>query len=154
MKTSTLSGIAIAISSCLAPVAILFMVTFGIESYFMVYHYGIRVLDSDFFILVGMIAFEILAFVFGLISAIQAFKGKTYNISLLGAAFVLAAGILFFTHYFFQIFNPFVMGFSAYLWWRLIETFCGFPMVILSSIGLFFIVRMKKEFNLATKRND
>ena len=146
MQRTTLSGIAIAIGSSLIPVAILFMVTFGLGDYFVVYTYGsIRLIDSDFYILVGIITFEIVAFVFGMVSAIQSFRRKTYNLSIVGSAFVLTAGILFFIPFFVRLVSPILMQFYVYVWWSIIQTFCGIPMIILSSISLLFFVARKKE---------
>lgn len=145
MQRSTISGITIAISSCLIIIAISFMVYFGLGNYFFIYQHGIRVIDRDFYVLVGMIAFELTAFVFGLVSAIQALRKKTYKLSIVGASFILIAGILFFIPFFVRLLNPFLMQFCVYVWWSTIEMFCGIPMIILSSIGLFLIVLRKKE---------
>jgi hypothetical protein len=149
----TISGIAIAIGSCFALVASLFMVHFTQIDYFVPYHFGIRLIDADFFIRVDIIVFELFAFVFGLISAIQTLRGKYFAMSVLGASFLLVAGILFFANFFVRIFYPYMMEFSFYAWWWLLQGFFGFPTIFLSSMALIFIVLEKRGIQSTKKSN-
>jgi len=89
------SGILTAVGSCLALLATLFMAWFTQREYFTAYHYGTRVIDAPFYLRISIIVFVLFAVVFGIISAKQTFRRKSYWFSILGATFLLIAGLLF-----------------------------------------------------------
>jgi hypothetical protein len=117
------------------------------------YHYGIRVIDSPFFVRLSIIGFDLLASIFGLISAIQTVRGKGFKVSILGATFLVVAGLLFFASYLVNVFLPYLMDFSIVAWWWLLQGFFGFPIVFLASLALIFIVLENRGIQ-STKKNN
>ena len=125
-------AITMAIGTCLTLVASLFIILFTQIDYFVPYHYGTRLIDAPFFVRLGIIGFELFAFLFSLLSAIQTLRKKEFNI-FLGAVFLLIGGLLFFANYLTNIFLPNLMDFSSFAWWWLLQGFFGFPIVFVAS---------------------
>ena len=100
MQKSTLlkvAGILIIISSCLALVATLFMALFTWFEYFVPAHLGsVRVITEPFYVVISIIIFELYTFFLGLLSAVNISNRRKFSLSLLGATFLLIAGLLFF----------------------------------------------------------
>jgi hypothetical protein len=142
----TVAGILIIVASCLALVSSLFIGFFTWLNYFVPYHYGTRVIDAPFYFLLAIICFELSAFILGLVSSKSNLRQKSYWISTLGATSVLIAGLLFFVSFLIKPFLPYLMDFTAYVWWSILQLYCGLPIVILASISMIILVTRKLDF--------
>ncbi len=146
------AGILVVIGSCLALVATLFMALFTWGEYFVPSHLGsVRVITEPFYVVISIIIFESYAFVLGLFSAVNTFKARKFNLSVLGATFLLIAGALFFTNILFNLLPHVESLFGAYstngglLFFY--QLFCGLPILILASVSIIILVSRRKEFN-------
>lgn len=146
------AGILIVVASCLALVASLFMAFFTWTEYFVPSHHGsVRVITEPFYVVISIIIFELYAFFLGLLSALNTSNRRKFSLSLLGATFLLIAGLLFFTNILFNflphtesLFGGYSSNSGLLLFYQL---FCGIPILILASISITILVLRRKEFN-------
>ncbi len=149
-----ISTITMAIGSCFTLIASLFIILITQSDYTTVDRFGgVRVIDAPFFVRLGIIGFDLFAFIFGLISAIQTQRGKGFKVSILGAASVLVAGLLFFVGSFVNVFLPNLTDFPFFSWWWLLQGFFGFPIVFVASLALIYIVLEKRGIQSSRKSN-
>ena len=143
------AGILIVIGSCLALVASLFMALSTWLEYFVPSHFGsVRVITEPFYVVISIIIFELFAFVLGLFSSVNTFKGRKVSLSILGATFLLIAGLLFFTNILFGLLPHVESLFGAYsIKSSFYQLFFGLPILILATVSIIIIVSRKKEFN-------
>jgi hypothetical protein len=139
----TIAWIAIAIGSCLALIASTMLFSFLWGQYFTVYHFGIRNIDSLYYLLLFLIAFEVIGFFGGAVSAYFTLKGKQFVISVFGTTFLLLSGILFFANYLI-IFPGYLKEITVYVLWSILQGFVGLPIIVLASIGLIFLISKKR----------
>ncbi len=155
MQRSTLliiSGILIAVGSCLVLVATLFVAFFTWAEYFVPSHYGsVRGITEPFYVEIAIIIFELSAFALGLFSALNTLKGRKFSLSILGATFLLIAGLLFFTDLVLNVL-PHVETFGYYTGWSILQQYLGLPIIVLASITIILLVSRKEEFN--SKENN
>jgi hypothetical protein len=142
------AGILIVIGSCLALVASLFMALSTWLEYFVPSHFGsVRVITEPFYVVISIIIFELFAFVLGLFSSVNTFKGRKVSLSILGATFLLIAGLLFFTNILFGLLPHVESLFGAYSIKASFYQLFGLPILILATVSIIIIVSRKKEFN-------
>ncbi len=155
MQKSTLLKVAvilIIISSCLALVAALFMALFTWFEYFVPSHLGsVRVITEPFYVVISIIIFELYTFFLGLLSAVNISNRRKFSLSLLGATFLLIAGLLFFTNILFNSLPHIESLFGSHSsnlgLLPIYQLFCGLPILILASISVTILVLRRKEFN-------
>jgi hypothetical protein len=146
------AAILIIIASCLALVASLFMAFFTWAEYFVPSHLGsVRVITEPFYVVISIIIFELFASVLGLTSALNTFKARKFSLSLLGATFLLIAGLLFFTNIPFELLPHVESFFGAYSsnggLLPFYQLFCGLPILILATVSISILVLRRREFN-------
>ncbi len=146
------AGILIIVASCLALVASQFMAFFTWAEYFVPSHLGsVRVITEPFYVVISIIIFELFASVLGLTSALNTFKARKFSLSLLGATFLLIAGLLFFTNILFELLPHVESLFGAYSsnggLLPIYQLFAGLPMIVLASVSIILLVSGRKEFN-------
>jgi hypothetical protein len=146
------AGILIIVASCLALVASLFMAFFTWAEYFVPSHLGsVRVITEPFYVVISIIIFELFASVLGLTSALNTFKARKLSLSLLGATFLLIAGLLFFTNILFELLPHVESFFGAYSsnggLLPIYQLFAGLPMLVLASVSIILLVSRRKEFS-------
>ena len=141
-----LAGVLTAAGSCIALVATILTAFFTWMEYFVPYHYGVRIITESFYVATAIIIFELSAFVLGLLSASNTFNRRKFSSSILGATFLIIAGLLLFTN---SLFNalPYVETLGANAGWIFSELYCGIPIIILASTSLTLIASRKTEFN-------
>ena len=147
-----IASILIIIGSCLALTATLFMALFTWFEYFVPSHLGsVRVITEPFYVVISIIIFELCAFVLGLISAINTFKDRKFGLSILGATFLLVAGLLFFTNILFELLPHVESFFGAYSsnggLLPIYQLFAGLPMLVIASVSIILLVSRRKEFS-------
>jgi hypothetical protein len=109
------------------------------------------VITEPFYVVISIIIFELFASVLGLISAVNTFKVKKFSLSLLGATFLLIAGLLFFTNILFELLPHVESFFGAYSsnggLLPIYQLFVGLPMLVLASVSIILLVSRRTEFN-------
>ena len=145
------AGTLLVVSSSLALAAALFMAFFTWGEYFVPSHLGsVRVITEAFYVVISIIIVELFAFVLGLCSAVNSFRGIKFGLSILGATFLLIAGLLFFTNIPFGLLPHVESLFGAYSsnggLLLIYQLFCGIPILILASASIFIFVSSRKEF--------
>ena len=139
-----IAGILIAVASCFALVASLFLALFARAEYFLPGHLGsVRVITEPFYVELAIIIFELSSFVLGLLSASNTLKGKKFGLSTLGATFLLIGGLLFFTDLVLNTLPPVETLFIG----PFLQTYFGLPIFVLASTSMIFLFSRKKEFN-------
>jgi MFS family permease len=146
------AGILLIVASCLALVTTLFMAFFTWAEYFVPSHLGsVRVITASFYVVLSIIIFELYASALGLISAGNTFKARKFSLSILGATFLLIAGLLFFTNILFDSLPYMESFFGAYSsnvgLLPFYQLFCGIPTIILVSISITILVMKRKKFD-------
>lgn len=151
----TVAGILIIICSCLALIAALFMAFFVWFDYFVPSHLGsVSGISEAFYVEISIIFFEFYAFVLGVLSAINIFKLKSFNLSVVGSSTLLIAGLLFFGKLAYSyiphvaaIFqNPWSPIIFTGFWSPISQPWFGFSIIILASVSMILLASKKKEF--------
>jgi hypothetical protein len=141
-----ISGILIVVASCLALISSLFMAFFTWAEYFVPAHLGsVRGITEPFYVILSIVIFEVSASVLGFLSSSNIRSRGKLNVSILGATFLLIAGLLFFNDLLINalphVESPSIMGL-----WSFLQTFFGIPIIVIASISLVLLVSKKKEF--------
>jgi hypothetical protein len=141
-----IAGVLTAAGSCIALAATLLAALFTWMEYFVPYHYGVRVISEPFYVATAIIIFELSAFVLGLLSASNTLNRRKFSLSILGATFLLIAGMLLFTN---PLLNalPYVETLGMSGGWAIAELYCGLPIIILASTSIILIASRKTEFD-------
>ena len=151
MQRSTqlkIATIGLVVGSCLVLVASCFMAFFTWAEYFVPSHLGsVRGITEPFYVVVSIVIFEMSASVLGFLSASNIRSRGKLNVSILGATFLLIAGLLFFNDLLINalphIESPSIMGL-----WSFLQTFFGIPVIVISSTSLVLLVLRRKEFTI------
>ena len=151
MQRSTqlkIATIGLVVGSCLVLVASCFMAFFTWAEYFVPSHLGsVRGITEPFYVVVSIVIFEMSASVLGFLSASNIRSRGKLNVSILGATFLLIAGLLFFNDLLINalphIESPSIMGL-----WSCLQTFFGIPVIVISSTSLVLLVLRRKEFTI------
>lgn len=127
------------------------MALFTWFEYFVPSHLGsVRGITEVFYIVTSIIIFEISAFVLGLISAANIFKTNKFSFSILGATFLLIAGLLFFTNIPLnaipQVESFFGSHSSNLGLLPIYQMFFAIPAIILASVNIIILLLRRKEF--------
>lgn len=138
-----IAGVLTAVGSCIVLVAVLFMALFTWMAYFVSYHYGVRIIDVPFYVDVSIIIFGLSTSVLGLRSASNTLNKRKFSSAILGATFLLIAGLLLATSLVYSNALPYVETLVI----NPLSIISGVPIFILAAASLILIVQRKKEFN-------
>jgi hypothetical protein len=141
-----MAGVLTAAASCIALAATLLAALFTWMEYFVPYHYGIRVITEPFYVATAITIFELSAAVLGLRSASNTLNRRKLSTSILGATFLLIAGLLLFTNLLLDAL-PYVETSGYYTGWLILQLYCGIPIIALAATSLTLIASRKTEFN-------
>ena len=140
-----IAGLLTMVGSCVALLGTMFLALLTWMEYFVSFHYGVRIITEPFYVATAIIIFGLAASALGLLSASNTLNRRKYSLAILGATFLLTAGLLPFTSILFSAL-PYVETLGGTTGWTIYELYAGIPIIILATTSLILIAPRKTEF--------